>query len=165
MAAYRFLTTWHIEAPIEAVWEAIRQSERWPEWWRGVRQVVELERGDDNGIGNRRRYTFRSRLPYDLVFEMRTTRVEYPQVLDGAALGELEGEGRWRLEADGNGTVVRYAWEVRTSRRWMNWLVPLARPLFAWNHDLIMRRGEEGLNRYLRDRSGQPGQPLRGGPS
>lgn len=156
MAEYRFVTTWHIDAPIETVWEAIRQSEHWPEWWQGVREVVELERGDDNGIGNRRRYTFRSRLPYDLVFEMCTTRVEFPQTLDGAAVGELEGEGCWRLEADGNRTVVRYYWEVRTTRRWMNWLAPLARPLFAWNHDLIMRRGEEGLNRYLRDRAGRP---------
>ena len=155
MAEYRFLTTWHVDAPIEAVWEAICHPERWPEWWQGVLRVVELEPGDANGIGNVRRYTFRSRLPYNLVFDMCTTRVEYPHALDGVARGELEGEGRWRLEADGNGTVARYFWEVRTTRRWMNRLAPLARPLFAWNHDLIMRWGEEGLNRYLRDRSGR----------
>jgi hypothetical protein len=34
----------------------------------------------------------------------------------------------------------------------MNLLAPIARPLFAWNHDVIMRQGEEGLSRYLRGR-------------
>ena len=36
MAGYRFLTTWCLEAPIEPVWEAIHDSENWPQWWRGV---------------------------------------------------------------------------------------------------------------------------------
>jgi uncharacterized protein YndB with AHSA1/START domain len=33
MAAYRFLTTWLLEAPREAVWDTISDAERWPEWW------------------------------------------------------------------------------------------------------------------------------------
>lgn len=31
MAAYRFLTTWLLEAPHEAVWDAIYDAARWPE--------------------------------------------------------------------------------------------------------------------------------------
>ena len=31
----------------------------------------------------------------------------------------------------------------------MNRLAPVARPLFAWNHDVVMRRGAEGLARLL----------------
>ena len=30
MADYAFLTEWRIEAPLEAVWEAIYHSEGWP---------------------------------------------------------------------------------------------------------------------------------------
>jgi hypothetical protein len=31
----------------------------------------------------------------------------------------------------------------------MNLLAPLARPVFAWNHDVVMRWGGEGLARLL----------------
>jgi hypothetical protein len=32
----------------------------------------------------------------------------------------------------------------------MNLLAPLARPVFAWNHDVVMRWGAEGLAKLLR---------------
>jgi uncharacterized protein YndB with AHSA1/START domain len=149
MADYTFVTEWRLEAPIQAVWEAILHSEDWPTWWPGVESVMELEPGDARGIGNRRRYTWKSRLPYRLTFEMRTTRVEPPVALEGRALGELEGNGRWQLSTDGPVTVVRYNWQVQTTKRWMNWLAPLARPLFRWNHDVVMQQGGEGLARRL----------------
>ena len=31
----------------------------------------------------------------------------------------------------------------------MNVLSPAARPLFAWNHDVVMRQGGEGLAQLL----------------
>jgi hypothetical protein len=31
----------------------------------------------------------------------------------------------------------------------MNLLAPVARPIFAWNHDYVMRNGGEGLARLL----------------
>jgi uncharacterized protein YndB with AHSA1/START domain len=146
---YRFLTTWCLEAPIEPVWEAIHDSERWPRWWRGVEKVVELEPAGEDGTGQLARYTWKSRLPYELEFEMRTTRVERPHALEGEASGELEGGGRWRLfERDGT-TAVLYEWDVGTTRRWMNLLAPIARPIFAWNHDYVMRNGAQGLARLL----------------
>jgi uncharacterized protein YndB with AHSA1/START domain len=94
VSRYRFLTTWCLEAPIEPVWEAIHDSERWPRWWRGVENVVELEPAGEDGTAQLARYTWKSRLPYELEFEMRTTRVERPHALEGEASGELEGKGR-----------------------------------------------------------------------
>jgi uncharacterized protein YndB with AHSA1/START domain len=149
MTEYRFLTTWCLEAPIEPVWEAIYDSERWPEWWRGVESVVEIAPGDDDGVGQVARYVWKSRLPYELEFEVVTTRVDRPHLLEGEASGELAGTGRWRLfEADGT-TAVLYEWNVRTTRAWMNLMAPIARPVFAWNHDWVMRNGGQGLARRL----------------
>src|SRR5215208_3485306 len=148
MADYRFLTTWCLDAPIEKVWDALYASERWPEWWQGVEDVTVLEAGDENRVGELSRYTWKSALPYRLAFEMRTTRVERPHLVEGQARGELTGEGRWRL-FEGQGTAVTYEWVVVTTERWMNALAPLARPVFAWNHDYVMRRGGEGLARRL----------------
>ena len=51
MARFEFVTDWHFEAPIEAVFDALTDSLRWPEWWRGVVDVEEREAGDEGGIG------------------------------------------------------------------------------------------------------------------
>jgi uncharacterized protein YndB with AHSA1/START domain len=148
MARYEFLTTWVLDAGIDSVWEAIHDVESYPTWWRGVERVVELEPGDEDGVGSLARYTWRSRLPYTLEFDIRVTEVRRPQIMRGWASGELEGEGVWRLY-EGDGTAVVYAWSVGTTRPWMNALAPLLRPAFAWNHDLVMRQGGEGLARLL----------------
>ncbi|HET9793614.1 MAG TPA: SRPBCC family protein [Thermoanaerobaculia bacterium] len=149
MADYAFITQWWFDAPIERVWETIRQAERWPSWWRSVAAVEKVSPGDASGVGEVRRFTWRGRLPYSLSFQMKTTRVEAPTTLEGVATGELEGTGRWRLAPESGGTAVRYDWNVRATKLWMRLLAPLARPLFVWNHDAVMRDGERGLRRLL----------------
>lgn len=150
MADYSFVTIWKLDAPIEAVWKPIHDSERWPEWWRGVERVDVLAPGGKGGIGAVRRYTWKSALPYRLTLDVTATRVEEPTLLEGTAAGELEGTGTWRLQQDGRITTARYDWNVRTTRPWMNLLAPVARPLFEWNHDVVMRQGGQGLARLLR---------------
>jgi hypothetical protein len=146
---YRFLTTWLLESPRDPVWDAIYDQDHWPEWWRGVEAVEELEPGDESGVGKLSRLTWRSRLPYDLVIEARTRTVAKPHLIEANAHGELVGEGRWRLfERDGV-TAVVYEWNVTTSKRWMNALAPLLRPAFEWNHDWVMRNGGAGLANLL----------------
>jgi hypothetical protein len=66
-----------------------------------------------------------------------------------AAHGELTGRGRWGLREDGGGTRVTYRWEVATTRWWMNLVAPVCRPLFQWNHDVVMQWGYEGFCRRL----------------
>jgi Polyketide cyclase / dehydrase and lipid transport len=149
VADYRFTTTWVLEAERERVFQEIWDSERWPSWWKGVERVVKLEPGDEEGVGSVGRYVWKSALPYRLEFDMRTTRVERPRYMEGSAVGELAGTGRWRLFEEDGTTAVLYDWEVETTSRWMNVLAPLARPVFAWNHDVVMRQGGEGLARLL----------------
>ena len=145
MAAYSFLTTWCVDAPIQDVWDVISASDRYPEWWKGVRRVDELEPGGEHGIGALNRFEWRSRLPYSLEFDMRVTRSEPPYLLEGHATGELVGVGIWRLYEGAAGTALVYSWDVSTSRAWMNRLAWLGRPAFAWNHDYVMRQGAHAL--------------------
>ena len=100
MAEYAFLTTWLLDSPREPVWEAIHDQGAWPSWWRGVEEASELrpgERGD--GLGSVSRMVWKSLLPYRVGFEVTTTRIEYPTLMEGQAVGELEGVGRIREEA------------------------------------------------------------------
>lgn len=149
MREYRFLTTWLVEAERERVFDLIRESERWPEWWPGVIEAAEISPGGEDGIGRRGRYRWRSTIPYPVRFEVTMTRIERPALLEGEATGELEGVGRWRLLPVDGATAVLYEWNVRTTKRWMNLIAPAAAPLFKWNHDRIMRSGGEGLAREL----------------
>jgi uncharacterized protein YndB with AHSA1/START domain len=135
MSEFSLITHWHLDAPIDRVWGAIRAVEQWPQWWRYVHEVDELTPGDAGGIGALRRYTWSSRLPYRLSFEMRVTRVEKRSSLEGVAEGDLRGSGRWHLTPEGDTTHVRYDWTVITTKPWMNVLGPLLQPAFRWNHN------------------------------
>jgi uncharacterized protein YndB with AHSA1/START domain len=149
VADYRFLTTWLLESPREPVWDAIYDQERWPEWWRGVEEAVELHPGAEDGVGTVSRLVWRSRLPYRIDFEVTTKRVEKPHLMEGIAVGELTGSGTWRLFEQGGVTAAVYEWNVTTTKAWMNLLGPVARPVFEWNHDWVMARGGEGLAALL----------------
>lgn len=153
MTSYSFVTRWRVHAPIERVFDVIAAVDDWPGWWRGVEAatLIEHPRGDAaDGVGSRYRFSFRSRLPYSLRFEMVVTELDKPRLLTGRASGELEGTGRWQLRPMADGaTEVTYEWNVRTTRWWMNLLAPVARPLFALNHDIIMGWGRAGLARQL----------------
>ena len=145
MAEYHFVSIWQINAPIERVWKPRRAVAELVEV-RG--RVDQLEPGAADGMGKRMRLLFRTRLPYTLGFDVRVTRVHPPSELVAEATGELAGTGRWTLTPVAGGTVVRY-WDIRTTRRWMNLLAPVARPVFRWNHDELMRAGGQGLARQL----------------
>ena len=149
MPAYRFCTTWVLEAERERVWDAIYESESWPEWWRGVVSTTRLADGDSAGLGQRGVYEWRAKLPYTVRFEIVSTVVERPHRLGGDASGGLEGTGVWRFFSEGGTTAVVYDWDVRTTKPWMNLLGPVARPVFRANHDWVMRNGAEGLARRL----------------
>lgn len=149
MASFDFVTTWHIEAPIEAVFGALTDSLNWPGWWPGLVDVQSLEAGDDRGIGRTQRFVWKSRLGYRLRFDICITRVHEPCLIEGVAGGDVAGIGRWQLDEGKAGTRVRYTWQVRTVRPWMGLLARVARPLVAWNHHAMMRAGRAGLSRYL----------------
>jgi hypothetical protein len=148
MASYAFLTTWVLDAPIQQVFDVLKDSKGYPDWWKGVTSCEVLEPAGADGIGELDRFSWKSVLPYTLTFDIRATRIESPYLIEGEASGELEGVGVWRLY-EGRGTAVTYDWRVRTTKRWMNALGPLPRPAFVWNHDLVMRQGGVGLARRL----------------
>ena len=169
MARYRFVSSWRIAAPVQDVWSAIHDAQRWPTWWPSVRSVEVIEPGDEAGVGRLLRFTFTTRLPYTISFESRIVEVSRPHAIEGRVQGELDGSGRWELAAEDAGeTVARYTWDVRTTKPWMNLLAPLAGPVFRWNHDALMREGGECLaallDATLIDASGEQeiGPPLAG---
>jgi len=149
MTQFSLLSCWHLDAPVERVWDALIAVDDWPRWWRYVQAVVTLAEGDRQGLGSLRRYTWSSRLPYRLSFDMRTTALKRPERMEGVAAGDLKGTGRWALRALGNASCVRYEWTVSVEKRWMTLLSPLLAPLYEWNHNQVMNEGGRCIPRHL----------------
>ena len=148
-AQFELVSHWHVAAPIERVWEAIKQSEEWPSWWPYVKSVQDVAPGDADGLGAIRHIAWSSRLPYGVAFDVEVVEMQRPRRLRGRARGQLDGVGTWELTPDGATTRVRYLWCVDLGSRWMRLVAPLAAPVFRWNHNGVMRAGAEGLARHL----------------
>ena len=148
-AQFELVSHWHVAAPIERVWQAIKQTEEWPSWWPYVRSVQDLTPGDADGLGAIRHIAWSSRLPYGVAFDVEVVEMQRPRRLCGRAHGQLDGVGTWELTPDGDTTRVRYLWCVDLGSRWMRFIAPLAAPVFRWNHDGVMRAGARGLARHL----------------
>jgi carbon monoxide dehydrogenase subunit G len=149
MADYHYVSTWQLQAPIERVWTAISELEHLPAWYPAVEEVQTLAPGDEQGVGSRVGYLIKGRLPMRLAFEATIVRVVPPRELELRAEGELAGTGRWLLDQQGDTTTVRYLWDVRTTKPWMNLVAPVARPLFTWNSKGVMLEAGQGLARFL----------------
>ena len=146
---FELTTDWTLDAPLTRVWAELSAPDQWPQWWRAVKRVELVLPGDASGIGAVRRFTWATALPYQITFDMRATRIEPERVIEGEARGELNGTGTWTLTPAGSGTHVRYDWRVDLSLAWQRTLAPVLRPVFAWNHTVVMGWGEEGIRRRL----------------
>lgn len=147
---YNFRTLWIINAPIEAVWDVLEDSERWPEWWPYLESVEEIVEGDFQGIGSIRSYTWKGSLPYRIAFQVKVTRIERPLLIEGEICGDIEGVGRWNLLPQGaDSTSVEYLLNARSTKTWMNATAPILSWYFRFNHNRVMESGRKGLEIYL----------------
>jgi uncharacterized protein YndB with AHSA1/START domain len=146
---YHFDMIWRFDVPIDRVWKTLTSTEEWPRWWKNCTNVETIEPGGPDGVGTVQRFTIKSELVYALRFQIRTTRLEEPRLIKGDAQGNLEGTVRWQLTPEADGTRVHYNWDVRPTEAWMQALSPILRPIFAWNHQAVMRKGGQGLARMM----------------
>jgi hypothetical protein len=149
MADYRFESVWVLGAAQATVLDVLTDFVRYPQWWPAVRAVTHLTAGDAAGIGMTVEYLIYSPLGYSLNFRTTLERHQPPNLFRARCEGDLEGSGLVTLSYADGATTARYSWQVATTKRWMNLLAPVARPLFSWAHARVMLRGARGLAGYL----------------
>ncbi len=149
MADYNFLTVWKFDAPLEKVYNAIHNADDYHQWWKGQSKVETIKRGNELGVGAVKKFRTRSVLPYTLTYTGTVLEVEPLKKVVGTTTGELEGRGTWVFETENEMAVVKYYWVVKTNSVIMNFLAPVMKPIFEWNHDVVMKWGAEGLAKYL----------------
>jgi hypothetical protein len=149
MALYHFVTIWRFDQPIDRVWEAINKAEDYPHWWPNILYYKCLTPNNPRGIGACGQRAVRGFLPYSLEYTTTITKTEAPRDLAYLAEGDLVGDGRFALHEVAEGTEVVLFWNVATKGRWLNFLAPILKWLFAWNHHYVMQRGQRGLAAWL----------------
>jgi hypothetical protein len=156
MAAHDFhiITTWRIQGRIADIAAILTDAISLPEWWGEVYLSTAITApGDENGIGRKVAVHSKGRLPYSIHFTAELVSSNMPHSWEIAASGDLTGRGVWRLDQQGDVVLVTYDWRVAADRPLFRRLAPIMRPLFAWNHNWAMAKGEAALKRELARRS------------
>jgi uncharacterized protein YndB with AHSA1/START domain len=148
-ADFEFSSGWQLRAPRTEVWEALLDYEIWPSWWPGLEELNLIRDGDERGIGRVAESRWRGPIGYQFRFSMEAVEIRPHELLRGLATGDLSGQGSFHLSGHTDWTEVRLDWAVNAQKRWMEFLAPVARPVFVYGHDYVMERGAEGLAEYL----------------
>jgi uncharacterized protein YndB with AHSA1/START domain len=150
-ADYTFLDEWDVDAPIDAVFDAIADGARYPEWWPIYEEVVA---DGPPALGQTARMRFHGRLPYSLTQTATIVRFEPPHALEIDVAGDLTGRGVWTFAQRADGRVhAAFDWRVRADKPLLRVLTPILRPAFRWNHNYAIGQAMAGLEPYLRRRS------------
>jgi uncharacterized protein YndB with AHSA1/START domain len=145
---YVFIDEWDVDAPLEAVFDALADARTYPRWWTPV--YIDVDADGPPALGKESRQHFKGRLPYHLHTRSTITRLEPPHMVQGDVEGDLRGRGTWTLTPTATGTHVRFDWRVFADRRLLRALTPVLRPVFRWNHDWAIARAMEGLEPYAK---------------
>lgn len=150
---YRFQRRIHVDASPADIFPALVETHDWVRWWDHLESVETLAGPPDDPTRRTDRYVVRAPVGYRIEVHGWFVTVDPPQRLEAHLAGDLEGSGRLELHpAPGGTTDLHYLLDVRTTRRWMRLLAPMARPLFERNHHRVLSEAFAGLARRLETR-------------
>lgn len=145
---YSFHDEWDISVPLDEAWKAVSDSSSWQQWWPGLKSVVITDH-QANIIGSKVNLIWRSKTGYKLRHAVTIKSVKPGLSIGFISVGDLQGSGTWKFIVNGSQTHMIIDWHVHTTKRWMNVLATVLRPIFIANHTALMKRGEAGLNEFL----------------
>jgi uncharacterized protein YndB with AHSA1/START domain len=110
---YVFIDEWDVSAPRGAVFEALSDASTYPRWWTPV--YIDVETDGPPEVGRTSRQHFKGRLPYHVRTRSVISELDPPHVIAADVDGDLRGRGVWTLTAVGDGTHVRFDWQVHAA--------------------------------------------------
>jgi uncharacterized protein YndB with AHSA1/START domain len=148
---YVFIDEWDVDAPREAVFDALADARTYPDWWSAVYIAVDADGPAEVGCVSR--HEFKGQLPYHLNTTSEIVRMDRPNSFEVAVVGDLTGHGIWTLTPRSGGVHVHFDWRVIADRPLLRILTPVLRPVFRWNHNWSIKRAIEGLEPYARSQT------------
>jgi uncharacterized protein YndB with AHSA1/START domain len=155
-AEYVFVDEWDVDAPQEAVFQALADARTYPTWWTPIYRAVDADGPPRVGCASRQK--FKANLPYTLSTVSTIVRLDAPREFEVEVVGDLRGHGVWTLSPADGKVHVRFDWRVHADRPLLRTLTPLLRPLFSWNHNVAIKRAIAGLEPYAQAHTQNPSQ-------
>ena len=149
--AYHFEDHWDVPFPIDQVWDVLSRAREFPLWWKGVYLSAQpVDGASEPRVGAKVVAVARGWLPYKLRFTIETTALEKPRLIAFKATGDFETEdSRWVLTLTSKGTHVVLDWNQIVEKPVVKLLSPLLKPIFRWNHNWTMVRGQHQIIEYM----------------
>ena len=151
---YRLGYRWLIKGPIDVVFDLLTDSRGYPTWWSPCFKSAETD-DTEVAIGARSHLRVRSRLPYELVWDITLVELEPPNVIVVDTIVRLSGRFplrgpiRYTLTDGPDGVEVVNDQVIVSERRLPQPLRALLQRAFAYNHAWAFRIGGRGLQRAV----------------
>ncbi|MDV6272876.1 SRPBCC family protein [Rhodococcus erythropolis] len=142
MTEFDFRSVWTLPASADRVYDVLADAERYSRWWPQIRRV----RTTDEHSGS---MAIRSAVPLTLlVFGRRDVEDPVARYLKVHLSGAMIGWSSWSVRPAGSGCVADFRQQVAVSGA-LGLASRIAKPVFEWNHEAMMRGGHRGLSAYL----------------
>jgi len=143
---FNLISHWRVQASIDECYDIIADVKDRPRWWpANWLEILEIQSGDETGVGKVVRATTRGWLPYNLRWHFSVAEADRPNRIAIRAWGDFEGEGIWTFVQDGPWALITFEWRHLRMRKALLRLGALLRPTVAFNHRWVMAKGEESL--------------------
>lgn len=147
---YHFISNWKVTGTQEEVCAILEDAVSLAVWWPSVYLDVKvLEPGNEKGQGKVVELYTKGFLPYSLRWKFKVTSSNAPFGYTIEAIGDFKGKGIWSFVQKGEEVEIEYDWRISAEKGLLKNLSFLLKPLFSWNHQWAMKKGEESLKLEL----------------
>jgi uncharacterized protein YndB with AHSA1/START domain len=152
--AYHFGYRWLINGPIDVVFDLLSHAKDYPTWWSPCFKSAESDDAEV-AVGARSHLRVRSRLPYELVWDITLTELDRPNLIEVDTIVRLSGRFpargpiRYTLTAGPDGVEVVNDQVIVSERSLPRPMRALLQRAFAYNHAWAFRIGGRGLQQAV----------------
>ncbi len=159
---YHFISIWKVKGTQEEVCAILEDAASLAVWWPSVYLDVKvLEPGNEKGLGKVVELYTKGFLPYTLRWKFKVIRSNAPFGYTIEAIGDFSGKGIWSFTQKGEEVEIEYDWRISAEKGMLKHLSFLLKPLFSWNHQWAMKKGEDSLKLELLRRNAKSAEELR----
>jgi len=143
-APFLYDRSFDFDASPAELWDALSQTERFPEWWPWLRDLD----GTALEVGAVAHCVVQAPLPYTLRFDVAIEEVVPQQQITTHVRGDLNGPAVLEVTPRDEGSSARLTWTLELRDRLLRPLASIARPAMVWAHDRIIEVGLREFERH-----------------
>lgn len=135
--------SWRFDVSASELWSVLSRTDDFPRWWTW------LHRFESDGLveGTTARCLVRAPVPYSFTFELDVVCVVPERLVETSVHGDMDGDARLEIVADGPACDARISWQLEMSDRLLRNAAVFARPLLVWGQQWIV---DTGVNQFRR---------------